>query len=126
MENLHPIIEGWIEYRDERRRAALKSPSDWERDNPPAPLSEADRRRYRILTQFLRDLEGRGGKVSERETALARRMLAAGKPDAEFLRVLGRSKGKARLRMYRLALPTRGYDWLDLPKEKRVDVPARA
>ncbi len=40
--------------------------------------------------------------------------------------MLDRSKAKARLRVYRLAFPAQGYDWLDLPKEKRVDAPAQA
>jgi hypothetical protein len=51
-------------------------------------------------------------------------MLAEGKPDSEFRRVLGRSKGQARLRLYRLHFPTKGWDWLELPKERHADVPA--
>jgi hypothetical protein len=60
------------------------------------------------------------------ETALARRMFAEGKPDSEFRRLLGRSKFSARTRLYRLHFPTDGYDWLDLPREKRFDVPPEA
>ena len=70
-----------------------------------------------------------GGSIkpwTQEETALARRMLAAGKPDSEFHRVFGRSKLKARLRLWRLARPTQGYDWLGLPMQERIDVPAEA
>jgi hypothetical protein len=63
--NLHPIVADWITRHEERRQTALTSESSWLREHAPPPLSENDRRLYRLASQLLRMLESRGAKISE-------------------------------------------------------------
>lgn len=68
----HPIIAKWLAERERRRREAASSRDDWMRRSAPAPLTEIDHRRHRILDALFRALEARGAKISEGEKGLLR------------------------------------------------------
>ncbi|MGS1094825.1 hypothetical protein ACVCNR_09590 [Aquamicrobium terrae] len=59
----HPIISDWLEKHERRRREVLSS-RDPHRSVPP-PLSEIEKRRHRLLDATFKELEARGGAVSD-------------------------------------------------------------
>lgn len=67
MEHLHPIIAGWIAKLDKQRREAPFSESEWVRNNPPPPLTEADHRRHKVTDYLFKAIEARGGTIAENQ-----------------------------------------------------------
>jgi hypothetical protein len=68
----HPIIAKWLSDHGRGRREAAASRDPWRIRMGPAPLSDIDRRRHRILDQLFHALEGKGAKISEAEKGLIR------------------------------------------------------
>jgi hypothetical protein len=68
----HPIIAKWLVDHERRRREAIASRDPWQLKRAPAPLSDLDHRRHRILDLLFRALEAKGAKISEAEKGLLR------------------------------------------------------
>lgn len=68
----HPIIAGWIADHERRRREAKASRDPWRIDMAPAPMTDVDHRRHRILDALFRTLEARNAKISVTEKGLLR------------------------------------------------------
>lgn len=68
----HALIAKWITERERQRKEALASRDEWRIRTAPAPLSDLDRRRHRILDSLFRTLEAKGAKISEAEKGLLR------------------------------------------------------
>jgi hypothetical protein len=63
-------IEPRLANHEHRRREATTSRDPWRIKMAPAPLSDIDRRRHKILDGRFRVLEGKGAKISEAEKGL--------------------------------------------------------
>lgn len=58
----HAIIAGWIADHEEKRRQARQERDPWMRGFAPAPFTDADRRRHRLLDALFKALERQGAK----------------------------------------------------------------
>lgn len=61
----HAIIAGWIADHEAKRRRARQERDPWMRGLAPAPFTDADRRRHRVLDALFKALERHGTKVRQ-------------------------------------------------------------
>jgi hypothetical protein len=66
----HAIIAGWIAEHEDGRRRARQERDPWMRGLAPAPFTDEDRRRHRVLDALFKALERQGAKVRQDERKL--------------------------------------------------------
>lgn len=68
----HALIAKWIAEHDQRLKEFNRDRSHFGYLEPIKPLSEIDHRRHRILDALFRELEAKGGRISQTEKGLVR------------------------------------------------------
>ncbi len=64
----HKVIAGWIaKFEQDKREAQMQRDPERRRLFIPTPLTDRDRRRYRILDTLFKQLERQGGVVTEND-----------------------------------------------------------